>query len=411
MNRSYPTFGGASVVRMTLLCLPAVMLACPAGGYAAAGAREQWLGYRTSQAVATVAGGRPGQSLKVTLARPEGVSLSELAGQDPLFAKWKTPMVQGGFLWLVLDRSERNGAYDRLYIDSDADGSLADETASVAYRSRAYGKSESAEFRQVRVLLTGEDGPAAFHLDFGFQAFGSASRRLLAKAAGWYEGAITIDGVKGYCTLCDGNANGAFNDAFLDFEKSDLVKIATKGELFAGRVGKYVQIGGKLYQFHAARDGAFVRLSSADEGPMGTVTVPNGVQRFTAGGLNGLLMFHVNDGTARIPVGKYRLNHWEAKRQDSSGKSWEMMGVLPAKPILFDVTKQDPARLELAEPVVASVSASKRGKVWRFADPKLGGKHGERIVLTRAGRQVPAPRIHIANADGSYDRRFTFEYG
>jgi hypothetical protein len=42
---------------------------------------------------------------------------------------------------------------------------------------------------------------------------------------------------------------------------------------------------------------------------------------------------------------------------------------------------------------------------------QLVGKSGERISLTKAGRQPSAPRIHVRNKTGEYDRTFALEYG
>jgi len=47
----------------------------------------------------------------------------------------------------------------------------------------------------------------------------------------------------------------------------------------------------------------------------------------------------------------------------------------------------------------------------QFADPKLTGRSGEHVTLTRNGESAPAPQVAIRNSDGSYDRRFDFALG
>ena len=373
---------------------------------------EQWLAYRTSAGgeAGKVVGKTAGQTLELTSKRPDGVSLPELAASDPLFAKWSTPMTPAGYVWLALDRSQPEGAYDRLYIDADADGELDDDTPVVARQASAFRQQQSARFRQVKVLLPCEDGPVAFHLDFALWISGPEQVRLVATAAGWYEGSIRIGQEKAHCALFDANANGAFDDASLDVQSSDRVKISAGSAFVIGRAGKYVQLGESIRQLQVARDGAFVRIGpAADQSRFGTVEVPEGMERISAGGENGLLFPTVDQGEAKLPVGKYRLNHWEMRRTDDSGGVWEMTGALSS--LAFEVTDQGPAKLEIGEPVVGSVSVRKQNTAHNFSDPTLKGSHGERITLTRSGQTPPAPAVRIKNADGSYNKVFGFEYG
>jgi hypothetical protein len=67
--------------------------------------------------------------------------------------------------------------------------------------------------------------------------------------------------------------------------------------------------------------------------------------------------------------------------------------------------------LEFGDPVIGRLAAQKQGEVHRFAEPTLIGRNGERIVLTRGGIKPPPPKLRIKNADGSYNKQFTFEYG
>ena len=111
------------------------VLAWPGG---ARGEQIQWLSYRSSADLRRQTRIRPGgQTLKVSTEKPDDPGLPSLTSPDPLFAKWPTPMIPGGHLWLALDTSRKGGPYDRLYIDSDADGSLADEAAVKANRPDA----------------------------------------------------------------------------------------------------------------------------------------------------------------------------------------------------------------------------------------------------------------------------------
>ncbi|MCK4850828.1 MAG: hypothetical protein KAT11_05720 [Phycisphaerae bacterium] len=411
MIRSYSISKGPPTRQRLLPILLAALLLCLPGSQVAAESQDQWLGYRSSAGAAKIVGKTPGQNLELTDQRPQGVLLPQFAGEDPLFAKWKTPMTPAGFLWLAIDKSTNSSQYGQLFIDSDADASLADETPVRARSPKSYGATQSADFRQVKVLLTGEDGPVALHLNLDLWLSGSKTKRLVATAAGWYEGDVKIEGIKHHIVIFDANANGTFDDSYLDFSKSDQIKVATDDKLIIGRVGKYIQLGDKLHRLVVARDGAFVRFSQPKAVVIGTVRVSGGLTLLSAGGTNGLFFLSATDGQVKLPLGKYRVNHWEVKRKDKAGLSWELVASGPSEPIVLKVAKDTEPQLDLGEPLTASVSVRQQGSTHRFSDPKLSGQHGERIILTRKGSRPPAPKLHIKNADGSYDRRFSFEYG
>jgi hypothetical protein len=192
---------------------------------AGAAGQEQWLAYRSSAESETVVGGTPGQTLELSDSKPAGVKLPAFASACPLFAKWKTPMVPAGFLWVALDRTKDDGPYDRLFIDSNADGSLTDESAVAATDPRIYKDQQSAEFALVKVLLPDPDGPVTYHLNLKVWIGGAATRRIVARAAGWYEGTVRIGDRKHFCVLFDANANGAFDDGSEDPQLSDRIRI------------------------------------------------------------------------------------------------------------------------------------------------------------------------------------------
>ena len=90
-------------------------------------------------------------------------------------------------------------------------------------------------------------------------------------------------------------------------------------------MGKYIQLGDKFYRLDVARDGAFVRLSDPENMNIGTVAVSGEPTLLSAGGANGLFFVPVIDGKAKLPCGKYRLNHWELDRKDSKGFPWKLV--------------------------------------------------------------------------------------
>jgi hypothetical protein len=105
---------------------------------AAAGAQEaQRLQYGTDGHLERSIGVYSEVRVRAEPSPPAGLALPRFAGDRPLFAKWITPRVPAGHLWLALDQSGKQGAYDRLYVDTNADESLADETPAAAERAEA----------------------------------------------------------------------------------------------------------------------------------------------------------------------------------------------------------------------------------------------------------------------------------
>ncbi len=170
-----------------LVCLAVV--ACVALGlFTVAGAQEeQRFQYRfDKKALEQMGIYIPSQSANVTTDPPEGVALPKFMGK-PAFARWMTPRVEAGFLWLALDQSKKGGRHDRLYIDVDGDGRLAGETPVEASPSegpelQAPVDFEHVQFGPVKVVFKGDDGPVTFHVNVRYDRYGESARLYLGSA-------------------------------------------------------------------------------------------------------------------------------------------------------------------------------------------------------------------------------------
>jgi hypothetical protein len=60
---------------------------------------------------------------------PMDIDLSIFKVGRLFFGKWAAPIAKAGFVWLALDWSTAKGGWNRLYVDSNGDGSLKDEAA------------------------------------------------------------------------------------------------------------------------------------------------------------------------------------------------------------------------------------------------------------------------------------------
>ena len=148
--------------------------------------QEQWLQYHSSREAGQILGEVGSQTIKLSTEQPAGVKLPQFKGQGQLFAKWPTPMVKSGWLWIALDRTHKQGPYDSLYIDSNGNGNLDDETAATAYRI----DQRNAYFGPVKAIFQVEDGPVTYHLNLRSYQYDVGDSRLYASSGGWYEGCL-----------------------------------------------------------------------------------------------------------------------------------------------------------------------------------------------------------------------------
>ena len=94
---------------------------------------------------------------------------------------------------------------------------------------------------------------------------------------------------------------------------------------------------------------------------------------------------------------------------------WKVRAAAPSKAVILTVGERrearNPSPPDFGEPLLDTGGVAKRGKTYSFSNPGLKGRHGERVTMRREGGRAPPPKLRIRNVDGSYNRRFTFEYG
>ncbi|MHC4574035.1 MAG: hypothetical protein ACYS76_07870 [Planctomycetota bacterium] len=286
MNNKTRVFSG--VVILVLLSVPL-----------SAGEEEQWLGYRSAREAERILGDMSSPDIKLSRDKPAGVGLPEFKCENPLFGKWSSPMAKGGHLWIALDRTHKHGPFDQLYIDSDGDGELKDETVATAYQM----EENFSRFGPVRVIFEGEDGPITYHLNFRYYGREDGEDYFWRSSGGWYEGTVKVGDVKKHCVLMDYNANGTFDDKSSDFGDCDRIRISDKrNEGEAVFVGNYLQVDGAFYRPEIARDGAYIKLTRAIDVAFGKIHVAGTINEFAAGGENGLLYVTFDKGVGQLPV-------------------------------------------------------------------------------------------------------------
>ena len=142
----------------------------------------------------------------------------------------------------------------------------------------------------------------------------------------------------------------------------------------------------------------------------GSVSLPETISQFAADGENGIVNIKPDKGIGQLPVGKYTTRLWRTEREDDQGNTWALTGQSFSDQSYFKVNDSNQIKLDIGEPIIATVDARKSGSMYSF-NQIIKGRFDEHIELTRNGARPRAPKLNIKNSDGTYNRTFSFEYG
>ena len=158
-----------------------------------------------------------------------------------------------------------------------------------------------------------------------------------------------------------------------------------------------------------ARDEESVTPAAVKYTVYGPVRLPEAISRFEADGAKGLVTIRPGK-EMRLPVGQYHIRSWKTERKDDGGNTWVLTGQYFGQENIFEVNKGSEAKLDVGEPIIATVEARNTGSSYSF-NQIIKGRRQEIIELTRNGSRPEPPKLHIKNKDGSYEKTFNFHYG
>jgi len=158
------------------------------------------------------------------------------------------------------------------------------------------------------------------------------------------------------------------------------------------------------------QDGGDVKLAAVADMSYGTILLPEAISRFDADGANGTVTIEPVKQAGRLPAGQYRIRFWKTERKDDGGNTWALTGQYYGQDNPFEVKDGSQTKLDVGEPIVATVEARNVGSSYAF-NQVIAGRHNEIIELTRNGSRPQPPKLHIKNKDGSYEQTFNFAYG
>ncbi len=142
----------------------------------------------------------------------------------------------------------------------------------------------------------------------------------------------------------------------------------------------------------------------------GSFSLPEAISRFEADGANGPVTIEPVKNMGRLPVGQYRIRFWKTERKDDGGNTWALAGQYYGQNNPFEIKDGDQTKLDVGEPIIATVDARNAGSSYSF-NQIIKGRNQEIIELTRNGAKPQPPKLHIKNKDGSYEKTFNFHYG
>jgi len=347
---------------------------------------------------------------------------------------------------LILDESKGTGTgYDRLYLDAEATGNLADAKP-VTGQCRTEGNQASCLFKDCQALVN----YGGQRLPWRFDAFACTDTSLgwikpqtvlTVCPFGYYGGTIQIDGQTVRAAVVDAACTGRYDepldlgrlalgsDGGLDLPGSQVLLDLNGDGRFdvsgpeAFPCTRYVQLNGTYYSMAVAPNGQSLTLAKSKV-PQGTIERERG-GRFTLGLVSsecGMVTVSCQGEPAKLPAGRYRLLWCSLALSRADGATWQATGKGSEKGSEIVVAADAPTRLKLGPPLVlsATVDAASQGRpdaVRPGTELSLGidvyGQAGERYPsgVLRQGRSPEPPTVRVLAANGKVIEKGSFRFG
>jgi hypothetical protein len=151
-------------------------------------------------------------------------------------------------------------------------------------------------------------------------------------------------------------------------------------------------------------------LSAAKTKAFGSILLPEAVSHLEAEGASGTVAIDAGGQPKALPAGRYHVRYWKIERKDDAGNSWILTGQYYGRENPFEIKDGQQTKLEVGEPIIATVDARKAGSSYSF-NQVIQGRGDEIIKLSCNGSRPEPPKLNIKNKDGLYDQTFSFQYG
>jgi hypothetical protein len=329
---------------------------------------------------------------------PEGLSDNVYYLQLPVGRAWLAAIFDAG------------GTTPRLYIDTDADSSLSDETPiemkivqnQVAYTALWVQVPGRAEGTTTRIGLYGyTDGSRYVYLQI--------------VPAGYVRGTVELDGVAYRVAIVDANLSGEYAgfataETLSDPRSYDQIAFGTPNASRAegkdqgteiAPLTRVVHLGDAYYAVQVTPGGERIELTKT-EPAFGTLDVQDAGMRLTLRSETGT---HKLDsaGPWRLPAGAYTLAGLSLQRKDAEGQWWMLQGMFWEGGSLarFEMRAGETTTIPAGQPLALDTSI-----LWRddAVDINLAvvGRAGEHYMagVSGPGGQKDPPTVSIVDRSG-----------
>lgn len=188
-----------------------------------------------------------------------------------------------------------------------------------------------------------------------------------------------------------------------------LIAVAVGVGIFGVFAIMVVWLAGTAENPELMQGGHETKLSTAST-TYGTIILPEAISRFEADGTKGYVTVEPGEQSKRLPAGRYNIRFWKIERKDEGGNNWALAGHYFGQDNPFDIKDGVQTKLDVGEPIIATVEARNIGSGYAF-NQVIKGRSDEIVEITRNGSRPQPPKLHIKNKDGSYEQTYTFQYG
>ncbi|MBN1916867.1 MAG: hypothetical protein JW889_03070 [Verrucomicrobia bacterium] len=341
---------------------------------------------------------------------PQAKGMPEDLSDNVYYLQWA---LGRGALTAVFDAG---GTAPRLFVDTDADGDLADEKPiGVRISQNQIG------FAATLVQLPGR--PKGETVRIGL--FGSSDARTFAYLqlvpGGYVHGTVELGGQKHKVAVIDANLDGRYDgfvsaEALRDARAHDQIAFRPAaghdGATEIAPLTPTVHVGGVYYTAQLAPDGLRIEFAKTDP-KLGTLDVQCPDLQLTLQSAMGRRTLRCG-GSWPLPEGTYVLKDMSLQRKEENGSSWSLMGYAWQAGNLaqFTIRAGETTTIPAGPPLTLDTSVD-WGDDTASANLTVVGRAGEHYSagVYGVGRQQPPPTLKVVDRAGKTLASGTFAYG
>ncbi|HUU91846.1 MAG TPA: hypothetical protein VM238_11645 [Phycisphaerae bacterium] len=314
------------------------------------------------------------------------------------------------------------GDAPKLYVDTDGDNDLSDETAIA-------GQVEGNRVKYAIADLPVSGGATVkVRCEATFRNTKGPAQVLSLRAAGCPAGKATLGGKTYAVAVIDGTFNGHYNDIIQD-NPNDLSSGSADGLAIdldqdgqfarpspTGKAWewtllcKMVEVGGTYYTVRVAPDGSEIEFQKT-EPKFGTLDMGGPGVDIIAMSEAGFQRVNTADGKARLPAGKYMPVTLTLTQTDDAGATW-MLRQSGGEFRQFEIRPDEALAVKLGPPLLAKTDVRQSGKTVLIIYALLG-QAGEQYSpgAMKDKTMLPPPAVEILDEARKVIYAGKFEYG